>query len=103
MKTKNQKTILMERITALQQQQTQDFHILKEQYYITLNSFSTLNILKSSIQEVISTPNLTSDIIHGTVKMGTQYLSKAFLNTNPVQFGLLSKVVQFALKKWRNR
>ena len=100
MKTTNQKAVLMERIIALQKQQEQDLQVLKEQYYTTINSFSTINLIKKSFQEVVSTPHLTSNIIQGTLEMGTQYLSKTFFNSNSNKVtGWLGKIVQFVLKK----
>lgn len=99
MKTTNQKAVLMERIIVLQKQQAQDLQLLKDQYHTTINSFSTLDLLKTSLQEVISTPHLTSNILHGALDLGTQYLSKTFLNTTPNTTGILGKIVQFAFKK----
>ncbi len=100
MKTPNQKAILMEKIIALQKQQTEELQVLKDQYHITINSFSALNLLKTSFQEVVSTPHLTSNIIQGALNIGTQYLSKTFLGSSSNSSGLLLKAVRFVIKKW---
>ncbi len=102
MKAKTQKAILMEKIMALEQQQAQDFEVLKNQYHNTISSFSTLNILKNAFQEVITTPHLTSNIIQGTLQIGTKYLSKSLLKNSSNSSGLLLKAIRFVIKKWSN-
>ena len=100
MKTANQEVILIERIIALQKQQAQDLQALKEQYHATINSFSPINLIKKSFQEVVSTPHLTSNIIQGVLNIGTQYLSKTIFNSRPNKvISWLEKIVQLALKK----
>jgi hypothetical protein len=103
MKAKTQKAILMEKIMALEQQQAQDFEVLKNQYHTTIASFSTLNILKNSFQEVVMTPHLTSNLIQGALQIGTKYLSKSLLKNSSNSSGLLLKAVRFVIKKWSNR
>jgi hypothetical protein len=103
MKAKTQKAILMERIIALQNQQAKDFEVLKNQYYTTISSFSALNILKNSFQEVVATPHLTSNIIQGALHIGAKYLSKTLANNSQNSSGLLLKVVRYLFKKWSNR
>lgn len=96
----NQKVILEEHIAALEKKQLEDLQHLKMQYQITINSFSTLNLLKTSFQEVVGTPHLTSTILHGALDMGTQYLSKTFFNATPIKAtGWLGKIMQFGIKK----
>lgn len=100
MKKTNQKTILMELIIATQKQKTQDLQQLKNQYQTTINSFSTLNIIKATLQEIVATPNLTSNIIHSTLELGSQYLSTTFFNLNSTKANSwLGKMVGFLLKK----
>ena len=100
MKTKNQETILLERIVALQKQQEIDLQELKAQYNTAIESFSILNLLKTSLQDVLSTPHLTSNIIHGAINMGTQYLSKSLLKSTPkLTTGWLGKIIQLVTKK----
>jgi hypothetical protein len=103
MKAKTQKAILMEKIIVLEQQQAQDFEVLKNQYHSTISSFSTLNILKNAFQEVITTPHITSNIIQGALQIGTKYLSKSLLKNSSNSSGLLQKAVRFIIKKWSNR
>lgn len=100
MKTINQKAILLEQITVLETKQAQDLQNLKEQYQATIHNFSALNLIKTSFQEVVATPHLTSTILHGALDLGTNYLSKTFFNATPIKAtGWLGKIVQFAVKK----
>ena len=100
MKTRNQKTILMEHIIALQKQQATDLDALKSQYQTTINSFSAVNLIKTSFQDVLSTPHLTSNIIHGAIGMGTQYLTKTIFKSTPnITTGWLGKILQFITRK----
>jgi hypothetical protein len=100
MKTVDKRIALREKISYLQKNQSYDLQILKNQYKETIESFEPLNLIKSSFQEVISSPNLKSNLINGVVGLGTNYLTKGFLNqnsTNPIK-SIVGKVLKFALK-----
>lgn len=105
MKTTNQKAVLMERIKVLENKQSTDLQSLKMQYQMTIDSFKTVNLIKTSLQEIITTPNLTSNLIGGTLGMGTSYLLKTVLtdnDKNPIK-KILGKVVKLAIKSWVGR
>ncbi|MFC6876872.1 hypothetical protein ACFQZF_10190 [Flavobacterium myungsuense] len=44
-------------IAFLKNKQIEDFCILKEQYHITIDSFKTLNLIKSATREFMADPN----------------------------------------------
>ncbi len=97
-----EKTELKEKIAFLKSKQADDFVVLKQQYYATIDSFKPLNLIKSASQEFISSPNLKSNLINGAIGLGTNYLSKNLLNensANPIK-RVLGKVLKFALKNF---
>ncbi len=102
MKNNNEKIELKEKIAFLKLKQAQDFVVLKQQYYATIDSFKPLNLIKSATQEFISSPDLKSNLINGAIGFGTNYLSKNILNensANPIK-RILGKVLKFALKNF---
>jgi hypothetical protein len=105
MKTTNQKAVLMERIIELQHKQAHELQLLKDQYQTTIDSFKPLNLIKTSLQEIASTPNLTSKVIGGTLGFGTNYLLKTFLNENdpnPIK-KIVGKLVKMTIKRFVGR
>ncbi len=102
MKNNNEKIELKEKIAFLKLKQAQDFVVLKQQYYATIDSFKPLNLIKSATQEFISSPDLKSNLINGAIGFGTNYLSRNILNensANPIK-RILGKVLKFALKNF---
>lgn len=99
MKAKTQKAILIEKIIVTQHQQAKDFEVLKTQYYTTIDSFSTMNLIKSSIKEIVSIPNLTKNIIQSIFEIGSKNISKTFLKSKSNKgSNFLERIVQFILK-----
>jgi hypothetical protein len=102
MKTKNQKKILMEQIISLEHQKNIEFEILKDQYHKTIDSFKPLNLIKSALLNNVETPSLTSNIVNGTLSLGTNYLLNNFLktkNNNPIN-SFVSKLIKFTFKRF---
>ncbi|MFM9989178.1 hypothetical protein [Flavobacterium sp.] len=102
MKPIDERTALKEKIAFLKNKQAEDFLILKDQYHTTIDSFKPINLIKSSLQKVITSPDLKANLINGAIGLGTNYLSKTLLNdnsVNPIKRGL-GKVLKFALKNF---
>jgi hypothetical protein len=102
MKTSNHKTELEAKIAYLKLKQANDFVVLKQQYYVTIDSLKPLNLIKSVTQKFISSPDLKSNLINGAINLGTNYLSKNLLNENspnPIK-RVLGKALKFALKNF---
>jgi hypothetical protein len=98
MKVKTQKEILKAKIIATQNQQVKDFEVLKTQYYRTIDSFRTLNLIKSSIKEIVSIPNLTKIIIQSIFEIGSKNMSKTLLKSKSNKGTSFSeRIVQFIL------
>ncbi len=102
MKTTNEKTALQEKICLLKNKQADDFLMLKQQYHTTIDSFKPINIIKSSIQDAIASPDLKSNLIKGAIRLGTNYLTTklpAENSGNSIK-QVLGNVLKFALKKF---
>jgi hypothetical protein len=102
MKTRDEQAILMERILALQHKQSSELQILKQQFEITYESLQPLNFIKSTIKEIVTSPDIKSDIINGVIGLGTNYVSNNFLNPtskSPIK-KLLAKGLKMALKNF---
>lgn len=100
MKSTNQNIALSEKIEYLKSKQSADLMVLKNQYFQTINSLKPINIIKTATYDFISSPNLKSTLINGIIGLGTQYLSKNFLNeysANPIK-RTLGRLFKFAVK-----
>jgi hypothetical protein len=100
MKTIDERIELKEKIAFLKQKQAADFVILKQQYYATVASLKPLNLIKSAAQELITSPNLKSNVLHAVLDLGTAYWTKNLINANtlhPVK-RVLGKIIQFVFK-----
>ena len=102
MKNTDERIVLAGKIAFLKNKQAEDFLLLKDQYYSTVDSFKPLNLIKSATQEFISSSDLKSNLIKGAIGFGTSYLTKNLLNedsANPIK-RILGKVLKFALKNF---
>lgn len=101
MKTRNEKAILMERILALQNKQTNELKELKQQFEITYDSLKPLNFVKSSLKSIIKLPDIKSDLINGVIGLGKNYVSNTFLN--PISKSPIKKLFAKGLKMIFNK
>ena len=65
---------LKKSIELLEDEQNLNRCLLKQQFYITYESFKPVNLLKNTLNEVISSPNLIDNIISTLVGLSTGYL-----------------------------
>ena len=49
---------------------------LKEQFYFTCKSFKLINLIKSSLSDIVSSPHLIDSILSAAIGIATGYLSK---------------------------
>lgn len=104
MKTINQKSQLASKIALLRSKQASDFLHLKDQYHITIDSFKPINLIKDSIGDVITSPNLKANLISGTVGFGINLLTKSFLNQQSHNNKtVLGKVLKFIVSRFIGR
>jgi len=87
-------TILLEQlIRAKEAERALNGKLLKEQFRLTYQSLKPLNIVKSSLKEVINSPELKTDLVKAAVGFGASYLIKKFFSDDKP--GLLSKLFTF--------
>ncbi|WP_396217268.1 hypothetical protein [Flavobacterium sp.] len=101
MKKLNQKLVLEAKIDYLKNKQTTDFYNLKEQYHQTIESFTTINLIKNSFESILKAPNLKANLLNQALNFGVSFITKNAINTNsenPIQ-GIIGKIIRFALKK----
>ena len=101
MKKINQKLVLEAKITYLKDKQATDLIILKAQYHETIDSFTPFNMLKNSVESILTTPNLKVKLLSQALNLGATYLTKVGISTsseNPIQ-GILGKIILFGLNK----
>ena len=57
--------------------------VFKEQFYITYESLKPFNLLKSTLKDISSSPNLIDNILNTSIGLATGFLSrKMFMGTS---------------------
>jgi hypothetical protein len=67
---------LKEAIQLLEAEQVFNKELLKEQFQITYESFKPANLLKNTLKDIASSPNLINNVLGAAIGLGTGYLSK---------------------------
>jgi hypothetical protein len=96
---KNQINALKERISLLESRQTQEIVFLREQFHFTYETLKPLNLIKTTFQEVSSSPDLKDNILNNVIGLTTGYLSKKVLvgsTHNPIK-QIAGTLLQFAI------
>lgn len=99
METISSTASLRNAIQLLEAEQTARGILLKEQFLLTYESLKPVNIIKNTLKEVTSSPNLINNIIGTTVGLATGYLSKKIVvgaSANILR-NLLGTVLQFGV------
>ena len=76
MQNRSSTAVLKDTIQLLETEQKIEGRLLKEQFYLTYESLKPVNLLRSSILDVASSPYLIDNIIGTAVGLATGYLSK---------------------------
>lgn len=77
---------LKDAIRSLEEKQAGQGRVLKDHFYFVIESIKPLNIIKSTIKEVASSPGLISQIVSTTIGLTAGYVSNktiAGLSRNP--------------------
>ena len=69
-------TELKNAIQRLKVEQAIDEQLLKEQFYITFESLKPINLLRSTIYDITTSPHLTDSILGTATGLLTGYLSR---------------------------
>lgn len=102
MKTSNVKTALIEKIAALQLKQSEELDSLRMQFQITHESFKPLNLIKSTLHDVTSSPQIKEDFLNGALNLATGLISKNVLfgiTEKPIK-NLISTFFKFVVRKF---
>jgi hypothetical protein len=86
-------------IQLLEIEQASDAQLLKEQFYLTYESFKPVNLLRSTLKDIASSPNLVNNILGTSVGLASGYLSKKiFIGASGNMFRkLIGSVLQFGV------
>ena len=68
--------VLQETIEILEVEREIEGRILKEQFQLTYERFKPVNLLRSTLLEVTSTPYLLNNVVDTAIGLATGYLSK---------------------------
>ncbi|MEI7492094.1 MAG: hypothetical protein WCK92_11900 [Bacteroidota bacterium] len=70
---------LKDAIQLLEDRQAFQGQMLKEQVYGTIEALKPGNILKNTISNLVSTPNLVDSVLSTVIGLGTGYLTKKII------------------------
>ena len=99
MKAKTANDNLNDAILLLQKKQADELLLLKEQFHITYQSLKPLNLIISTFQELIQTPEIKNNILNDLIGLSTGYLTKKVLvgaKANSIK-NLFGTLLQFAV------
>lgn len=90
-------TILQQLIEVKKADQEEEMKLLKNHFSLTSESLKPINIIKSTLKEVVSVPDLKKSIINGIIRWTAGYVvKKVFINktVNPwhTLLGIVVKV-----------
>lgn len=99
MKTINSAAELKIAILQLELQHSIQGEVLKEQFLVTVESFTPVQLIKKAMNDIATSPYLIDNIIGSAMGLATGYISKlvAVGGSNSVFKKLLGSVVQFGV------
>ncbi len=99
MKQKSNVELLNDEIRLLKNKQAYEFEIMRHQFHKTAEGLKPLNLISSTLREVITLPATGNKLIDNTIGMATGFLTKKFLvgaSSNPIKRGL-GTLLQFGI------
>lgn len=90
---------LKEAIQTLEAEKAANSKLLKEQFINTYESFKPASLLRGTLRDISSSPNLVENILGTALGLGAGYLSRSILpGVTAMRFGkLLSPVLQLGV------
>ena len=90
---------LKEAIQLLEAKKAANRKLLKEQFVNTYESFKPVSLLRNTLHDISSSPNLIENILGTALGLGAGYLSRSILpGVTAMKFGkLLSPVLQLGV------
>lgn len=99
MKKQNASDTLKDMIAVLQAQQALELTIVQDQFHIVYESLKPVNLIKNTIKEVVTLPNLKNNLLNNVIGLTTGFVSKKLVvgaTHNPV-IKLAGTLLQFAI------
>ena len=99
MNNKNSSTSLKKSIQLLEEEHAFNGQLLIKQFHLTYESLKPVNLLKSTLNEVVTSPYLLDHIIGTSVSLAAGYLSKKIVvaGSDNKSRQLLGSVLQFSI------
>ena len=90
---------LKEAIQLLEAEKAANSKLLKEQFVNTYESFKPISLLRSTLHDISSSPNMVENILGTALGLGAGYLSRSILpGVTAMRFGkLLGPVLQLGV------
>ncbi len=92
-------------IQLLEAEQAIKERLLKEQFYLTYEGLKPVNLIRSTLDDIASSPNLIDNILNTAMGLGTGFLSKKLIigaSGNKVR-KLLGTILQFGIINFYTR
>ncbi len=100
MKTITSTTELKEAIHLLEIDRDNKLQLLKLEINVVIESMKPENIIKNSIKNILTSPNLKDNLIDGAIGLITGYLSKKLLvggeSVNPIK-NIFGNLIEFGI------
>lgn len=90
---------LKEAIQVLEFEQIVKLQLLKEQFHLTYESLKPINLIKKTIKDAVTAPNIMENVLGAAIGIASGYLSKKiFIGTSGNLFRkLFGSVLQFGV------
>jgi hypothetical protein len=91
--------LLDEKLISLENRRTHELKLLKEQFYFVHEGLKPINLVKNTLKDVFTSPQLKNNAIGNAMGLATGYLSKKVIvgsSHNPIK-NIIGTVLQFAV------